>query len=333
MLSAAKEETFSAFGPWCAETCISASECEGEKPHQGVAGKNPALHQGITWSNSTTALGLRGARLETRIRSRCTGKERDAESGLDYFGARYNASTIGRFMTPDPSNVSVDFWMPQTWNRYSYALNNPLKIVDRNGLWPTDIHNEIIDQAFPGLSQGDRLSLKDASYSTDYNNRVDGHDPQDSEVSYVHGMSDGTHNQDPSQAQQEGDAFIAQNEHDAQEIQAEWVAEGNTGIAPAALTAFGNALHTIEDRTSPAHVGNQPWYGTKGAKNKYRALQHVRREARINNAQMNASTAAARQAFRQTFGDQFEWLAIQQRQKACVTTPGLNGGPPETVCQ
>lgn len=205
--------------------------------------------------------------------------------------------------------------------------------MDRNGLWPTDIHNEIINQAFPGLSQQDRLNLIQASYDTDYFNKVDGHDPQDPEVSYVHGMSDGTHNQDPAQAQQEGDAFIAQNEHDAQQIQAEWVAEGNAGIAPAALTAFGNALHTIEDRTSPAHVGNQPWYGTKGLKNKYRALQHVRREATINSSQMKASVATAQQAFRQTFGNEFEWLAIQHRPKACVTTPGLNGGPPETVCQ
>jgi RHS repeat-associated protein len=30
-----------------------------------------------------------------------TGKERDAESGLDYFGARYYASSMGRFMSPD----------------------------------------------------------------------------------------------------------------------------------------------------------------------------------------------------------------------------------------
>jgi RHS repeat-associated protein len=247
-----------------------------------------------------------------------TGKERDTESGLDNFGARYNASTMGRFMSPDPSNASVDFWLPQTWNRYSYALNNPLQFVDRNGLWPTSIHTEIINQAFPGLSQGDRTVLVEASYDTDYTNKVNGHDPQDPEVSFVHGMSDGVHNQDPAEAQAEGDAFIAQNEHDAQQIQAEWEAEGNTGIAPAALTAFGNALHTIEDRTSPAHVGNQPWYGTKGLKNKYRALQHVRREATINNAQMRASVAAAQQAFRQTFGDEFEWLAIQQRPEACV---------------
>src|SRR5579863_8194667 len=211
------------------------------------------------------------------------------------------ASSMGRFMSPDPSNASVDFWIPQTWNRYAYALNNPLQFVDRNGLWPTSIHTEIITNAFPGLSQGDRTELIEASYDTDYTNRVNGHDPEDPEVSFVHGMSDGVHNQDPAEAQAEGDAFIAQNEHDAQQIQAEWVAEGNTGIAPAALTAFGNALHTIEDRTSPAHVGNQPWYGTKGIKNKYRALQHVRREATINSAQMRASVAAAQQAFRQTF--------------------------------
>ena len=34
-------------------------------------------------------------------RSRSSGKERDAESGNDYFGARYYASNMGRFMSPD----------------------------------------------------------------------------------------------------------------------------------------------------------------------------------------------------------------------------------------
>jgi RHS repeat-associated protein len=135
VLSAAKEETFSAFGPWCAETCISASECEGEKPHQGVAGKNPALHRGITWSNSTSALGLRSLAVETRVRSRCTGKERDGESGLDYFIHRHYASTMGRFMQPDPAGMmAVDIGSPQTLNRYTYVLNNPLSLVDPFGL-------------------------------------------------------------------------------------------------------------------------------------------------------------------------------------------------------
>jgi len=48
----------SSFAPWCAETCISASEGESQKPHQGFAGQNPILHRGIEWSKSTFALGL-----------------------------------------------------------------------------------------------------------------------------------------------------------------------------------------------------------------------------------------------------------------------------------
>jgi len=259
-----------------------------------------------------------------------TGKERDSESGLDNFGARFNSSSMGRFMSADPSNLSVDFFLPKTWNRYTYGLNNPLTIVDRNGLWPTYIHNKIINEAFPGLSRDQLQTLRQASYDTDYTNRVNGHDPQDPEVSFVHGMSDGVNNQDPTQAQQQGDAFIAQNEHDAEQIQADWVAAGNTGIAPAALTAFGNALHTIEDRLSPAHAGNQPWYGTRGARNKLRALRHVYQESTINQAQRNAAIAAARAAFLSTFGNAFELMAIQH-QRACTTIQGPNG--PETHCE
>ena len=62
-----------------------------------------------------------------------TGKERDSETGLDYFGARFNGSALGRFTTPDPSMGSVRLENPQTWNRYSYALNNPLKFIDPTG--------------------------------------------------------------------------------------------------------------------------------------------------------------------------------------------------------
>lgn len=64
-----------------------------------------------------------------------TGKERDAESGLDNFDARYNASTLGRFMSPDPGNVGVNRLNPQSWNAYSYALNNPLVLTDPTGLY------------------------------------------------------------------------------------------------------------------------------------------------------------------------------------------------------
>jgi len=67
-----------------------------------------------------------------------TGKERDSESGLDNFGARYDASSMGRFMTPDwaakPEDVPyASFGNPQSLNLYAYALNNPLKLVDTDG--------------------------------------------------------------------------------------------------------------------------------------------------------------------------------------------------------
>jgi len=68
-------------------------------------------------------------------RWRFTGKERDAESGNDYFGARYYSSAMGRMLSPDPSNMGANPANPQTWNMYSYSLNNPLIMTDPTGLY------------------------------------------------------------------------------------------------------------------------------------------------------------------------------------------------------
>lgn len=70
-----------------------------------------------------------------------TGKERDAESGLDNFGARYYTNVAGRWMSPDwsekaeaiPHAVIVN---PQSFNLYQYGLNNPLSSVDPDGHAP-----------------------------------------------------------------------------------------------------------------------------------------------------------------------------------------------------
>jgi RHS repeat-associated protein len=67
-----------------------------------------------------------------------TGKERDTESGLDFFGARHFSSAAGRFMSPDPLLSSGRPEDPQAWNRYTYVLNNPLRLVDPTGLWDWD---------------------------------------------------------------------------------------------------------------------------------------------------------------------------------------------------
>jgi RHS repeat-associated protein len=74
------------------------------------------------------------------------GKERDAESGLDNYEARYSASTLGRFMTPDwaakPMTVPyADFGNPQSLNLYSYVKNNPMTLMDPNGHCETDGEN------------------------------------------------------------------------------------------------------------------------------------------------------------------------------------------------
>jgi len=64
-----------------------------------------------------------------------TGKERDSESGLDNFGARYYGSSMGRFVSPDAKLMSSrHLAFPQKWNKYAYVQNNPLGRIDPDGL-------------------------------------------------------------------------------------------------------------------------------------------------------------------------------------------------------
>ena len=62
-----------------------------------------------------------------------TGKERDSETGLDYFGARYMSSAQGRFTSPDRVFADQHLGEPQSWNLYAYVRNNPTNLVDDLG--------------------------------------------------------------------------------------------------------------------------------------------------------------------------------------------------------
>jgi RHS repeat-associated protein len=94
-----------------------------------------------------------------------TGKLRDSESGLDNFGRRFYSGSAGRFVSPDPLDASAHPAIPQSWNRYLYTLNNPLRYVDVKGTCTSPAVGQgqvgiciglyISSRTIGGLGQGD----------------------------------------------------------------------------------------------------------------------------------------------------------------------------------
>ena len=90
------------------------------------------------WKGEFSPFGQQLDQNPSSNRFKFTGKERDQESGLDYFGARYYASSMGRWMSPDwsakPEAVPYsDLANPQSLNLYGYVNNNPLSQADADG--------------------------------------------------------------------------------------------------------------------------------------------------------------------------------------------------------
>ena len=120
---------------------LAANVLLAENSRQGVPTSTHALHQGFGFVISHTSLEIKGSLYDGDVRSRCTGKERDTETGNDYFDARYYSSNLGRFMSPDwaakeqpvPYATLDD---PQSLNLYSYVKNNPLSRADADGHCP-----------------------------------------------------------------------------------------------------------------------------------------------------------------------------------------------------
>lgn len=184
------------------------------------------------------------------------------ETGLDYFGARYYASTQGRFTSVDPSRKSIHPLNPQTWNRYSYTYNNPLTLVDDNGKWPTSTHSKIIATAFNGLSPEKIRQIQQGSASVDRNLskpvRLLTENTLLEGQAYKHAMTPG------SKVRELGSVEAAKNWANAEmykfidaklgEAQKQFQAgENRNGVSNAALVTFGEAMHPIMDNMSPAH--------------------------------------------------------------------------------
>jgi RHS repeat-associated protein len=87
-----------------------------------------------TWRVGVAGVGgVPGYGVDT-VRQKFTGQERDNESYLDFFQARYFSGIQGRFLSPDPGNAGADPADPQSWNGYAYVSGNPLTFTDPGGL-------------------------------------------------------------------------------------------------------------------------------------------------------------------------------------------------------
>jgi len=144
-------------------------------------------------------VGIRSAALgygDDLVRQKFTSKERDSETGLDYFLARYYSSAQGRFTSPDEftggpdelydfaDNASdnptfyADLTNPQSLNKYQYTYNNPLRYTDSDGHCPlcpvveevleSPAGQQIIQKATPYVVAGAAAIAAYASGAFDY---------------------------------------------------------------------------------------------------------------------------------------------------------------------
>ena len=250
----------------------------------------------------TTTQGYTG----DSVRQKFTSKERDNESGLDFFGARYYASTQGRFTSVDPSRVSIHPGNPQSWNRYSYTYNNPLALVDQNGKWPTRIHELIIDRALPRLTDHQRQEIKNGSYSVDDFTKGG----QSTSHANEHGMTEPGQSQ--NEAARNANTFINNNLNRAQ------YAHDHSGLT-SSLWDFGRAWHTVSDMTSPAHEGYQVWYWQD-------TPPHMRGESSIDSYRMGLAVGATLNLYAYTYGQ-------AELQRATGYTPGSANDPNVTAIE
>jgi RHS repeat-associated protein len=120
----------------CTTCFLTADHLGSTRMVTDGTGAVKALHDYLPFGEEIPAgVGNRSSLYGTDLpRQKFTGKERDSESGLDYFGARYNSSAQGRFTSPDPhTGTLLHVLNPQRWNMYTYAVNNPLSYVDPDG--------------------------------------------------------------------------------------------------------------------------------------------------------------------------------------------------------
>jgi len=170
----------------------------------------------------------------------------DSQTKLVRFGARDYDASVGRWNRKEP----VGFIASN--NFYAYSDNNPINLIDKNGLWPTKgwlpVHQRAIARVLDeNLSPEDIRILQDQQVTIDEDESLEG--------SYKHAMK--APGQPEWYARLLAENFVRNEIKAAQDCES---AGGNSNHVKA-MQHLGNAIHTMQDATSPSHKGFQTWYG------------------------------------------------------------------------
>ena len=94
-----------------------------------------------------------------KVRNRFAMTERDEATGLDDTWFRKYESFAGRWTSPDPYGGSMKAANPQSFNRYSYVLNDPVNLIDPTGLFC--VYRESWDEKTATLTSTEECYLED----------------------------------------------------------------------------------------------------------------------------------------------------------------------------
>ena len=225
---------------------------------------------------------------------RFSTKYTDDESDFAYYGYRYYNSSTGRWLSRDPltdqSSLVVDpdehddddtFRREPESAPMAFVNNNPTSSYDALGLWPSSspflgfllggiplTHQNAIHRAIPNLSFNDEQWLNVATVYVDKFQR-----PSDS---FMHAMKNGHSHETKAHARQLANDFVRTHIERAETF----LCSQCSDLARSdALLEFGQALHTVQDSTSPAHHDFKAWHGLGlNPIDHVRALRHVIRE-------------------------------------------------------
>lgn len=302
------------------------------------------LYQGLGPAISNTAIGFRHPLYDFRVRPRCTGKERDAETGLDFFGARYMSAAQGRWASPDLVNLTDERLLSpnSTANKYVYGGNNPLKYKDPDGRDITLFYEAGVPTGHAMLAAVNQQTNDFAFLSVGPATHLDSGIPLHP-FSGVPGTSEFNLPQTADELRQGYSALTIQTTPEVAQQAIDAIRNGaGTGNYAIAGNQCSSACAQVLQDVGLMGPSNTfvPWtphtlwntllrkYGKNLSRGDRYTLDY--RPGTLMKANHGTDYGNARYGSN-TFD--FIMLLLKAPLKGCVTTPGLNGGKPETVCQ